>query len=81
MASPFALAPLRVACPACGAQIHPIAGRCRHCHVDLTRARADGPRPPTRAVTRAASTLRPRLAYVAALVVVVAIAAGTVAVT
>lgn len=80
MATPFALAPLRVACPACGAAIHPIAGRCRHCHVDLTRTRGDGPRAPTLAA-RTSSTLRPRIAFVAALLVVVAIALGSLGAT
>lgn len=30
----------RTSCPACGGQIHPIAGRCKHCKADLTRLRA-----------------------------------------
>lgn len=30
----------RTACPACGGPVHPIAGRCKHCKVDLTRLRA-----------------------------------------
>ncbi|MBZ0235260.1 MAG: prepilin peptidase, partial [Deltaproteobacteria bacterium] len=38
MATPAAVEP-RTACPACGGQIHPIAGRCKHCKADLTRLR------------------------------------------
>ena len=48
MAAP-ALAENRTACPACGQLIHPIAGRCKHCKVDLTHHRAgpagNAPRP------------------------------------
>ncbi len=32
-----------MACPACGGQIHPIAGRCKHCKADLARLRAAAP--------------------------------------
>jgi predicted amidophosphoribosyltransferase len=73
MASPFVAPPPRVACPACGAAIHPIAGRCRHCRADLTRA-LDGPRPPAPAAAPRVSSLRPRLGFVAALVVALALA-------
>ena len=31
-----------MACPACGGQVHPIAGRCKHCKADLARLRAGG---------------------------------------
>lgn len=93
MASPFAALP-RVACPACGAAIHPIAGRCRHCRVDLAQLRADGAPPPAaiataattvrrNAIARAATSrampaparARPRGAFVAALLVAIAVAA------
>ncbi len=29
----------RIACPACGGQVHPIAGRCKHCRADLSQGR------------------------------------------
>lgn len=38
MAASLDVAPLRVACPACGGAIHPIASRCRHCRSDLSKA-------------------------------------------
>lgn len=38
MATPAAVEP-RTACPACGGQVHPIAGRCKHCRADLARFR------------------------------------------
>jgi hypothetical protein len=41
MASSAAVEP-RMACPACGGQVHPIAGRCKHCKADLNRLRASG---------------------------------------
>ena len=28
-----------MSCPACGGAIHPIAGRCKHCKVDLVTVR------------------------------------------
>lgn len=75
MASPFAAALPRVACPACGAAIHPIAGRCRHCRADLTRRRDDGPQ--TAAATAPARAhrppARPRVAFVAMLLMAVAL--------
>lgn len=42
-----ALVENRTACPACGQPIHPIAGRCKHCKVDLTgrRGASSAPRP------------------------------------
>jgi hypothetical protein len=43
----------RTACPACGGQVHPIAGRCKHCKADLTRLRA-GHAPVAPAVARPA---------------------------
>ena len=73
MASSFDAPAPRVACPACGAAIHPIAGRCRHCRADLTRAQ-DGPRPAAAAGAPRLSPLRPRLGFIAALVVVLALA-------
>lgn len=74
MATPYTPpAPLRVACPACGNPVHPVAGRCRHCRVDLAR-RVDGPALPAAAPARPASRLRPRLGFVAALVVAIAVA-------
>jgi hypothetical protein len=36
----------RVACPACGGLIHPIAGRCKHCKTDLTAMRGPALAPP-----------------------------------
>ncbi|MBK9034698.1 MAG: hypothetical protein IPL61_26105 [Myxococcales bacterium] len=67
MAAPTELAPLRVPCPLCRQPIHPIAGRCRHCKVDLTRYVGPPAAPPP-------TTRRPRLALVAALLVTIAIA-------
>lgn len=32
----------RVTCPVCGGQIHPIAGRCKHCRTDLSAMRGGG---------------------------------------
>ena len=34
---------VRVACPFCGAPIHPVAGRCKHCKQDLNATRASRP--------------------------------------
>ncbi|HEY1547032.1 MAG TPA: hypothetical protein VGG28_04405 [Kofleriaceae bacterium] len=34
---------VRVACPFCGAPIHPVAGRCKHCKQDLNVSRATRP--------------------------------------
>ena len=36
----------RVACPACGGLIHPIAGRCKHCKTDLVSMRGPAVAPP-----------------------------------
>src|SRR5262245_50659183 len=40
--------PGRAECPLCHGDVHPIAGRCRHCRADLVAARAEGlvPVPP-----------------------------------
>jgi hypothetical protein len=37
----------RVACPVCGGQIHPIAGRCKHCKTDLSTMRGGAQSGPT----------------------------------
>lgn len=68
MPAPIALAAVRVPCPLCRKPIHPIAGRCRHCHGDVVgkvALVAPPPRPP-----------RARLGYLAALVVTALVAAG-----
>src|SRR5690242_18239476 len=55
MASSAAVEP-RMACPACGGQVHPIAGRCKHCRADLNRLRAGGG-----AAARAPAVAKPAL--------------------
>ena len=75
MATPFAVATPRVACPACGAAIHPVASRCRHCRVEVRHA-ADGPRPAERAAPPRRASLRPRPVFIAALMLVIALAAA-----
>jgi hypothetical protein len=47
----------RAACPVCGGQIHPIAGRCKHCRADLVKLRGRA-RPAPPAVLAAAFTPR-----------------------
>ena len=68
MPAPIALAAVRVPCPLCRKPIHPIAGRCRHCHGDVVGKIAPAP-PPARPP-------RARLGYLAALVVTALVAAG-----
>lgn len=42
-ARPPGVSDARVACPLCGGQIHPIAGRCKHCKQDLAAHRGARP--------------------------------------
>ena len=34
----------RIPCPVCGQEIHPVAGRCKHCKTDLVKLRVRAPR-------------------------------------
>ena len=69
MAAPIALASVRVPCPLCAKPIHPIAGHCRHCGGDVVGKVSAKPAPAPRA-------RRPRIGFVAALVVVAIAAIG-----
>lgn len=67
MPAPISLDAVRVPCPQCGKPIHPIAGRCRHCHADVVGRVARGPVPPPRRP-------RARQGFVTALVLAVVLA-------
>src|SRR5262245_32516628 len=49
------------ACPSCGNPVHPVAGRCRHCQVDLVGLRSKARRAARLAAPRAQLVVPPAL--------------------
>ena len=65
----------RESCPSCGAEVHRVAGRCRHCKVDLVALRT-AQAEPTAAPRVVVKTPRPRSTTLWALAVVLLVSLG-----